>query len=198
MGTSTSYADVSPIGEVLKLEGSAIKHSGNEKIPLNQGDSIYRLDNIETEPDGKLTVKFIDNTEITIGYDSVLVIDEYVYDPSNFSNNKATYSFPGSAFHYVSGLIAKKEHPEVSLKLDFGSIGIRGTEVWRDMIVDDNGSTACRIYVEDGSVDVSNDAGHVALHHGDGTKIYGLDKSPQDASKWKAENIADIKGKTSF
>ncbi len=185
------------IGKISALEGQAIKKS-NEEQKLKRGDAIYMNDQIMMGEAGKAKIDFIDGTEITLGENAVLTIDEYIFDPSNAENNEAKFNILKGAFHYISGEIAKREKPKVQINLDFGSIGVRGTKIWRDMIMDDNGKPMCRIYVEDGAARVSNKKGFTTLKHGDGTKILGLLNAPTPSKQWGEGAIKDIKAKTAF
>ena len=73
-------------------------------------------------------VDFEDQSEWVVSENSNLTIDNYVYDPNNPSNDSALYSSLNGMFRYVSGQIAKKPEPAVSIKTAYGSIGVRGTE----------------------------------------------------------------------
>lgn len=184
------------IGHVTEINGAVYKILEEKNLTLTMGQAIFLNDTIEADKGARVAITFIDQTDITLGEASVLTIDEYVFDPQNAEHNAAEFSIKKGAFHYLSGLIAKKENPDVTLKLDFGSIGIRGTEIWRDMNIAEDGAMQCRIYLENGSANVYNEKGSVVLGHGDGTKIKGLENAPTPSKPWGEGAIADIKSKT--
>ncbi len=184
------------VGSIKAVEGVATLIRNKEKSEIALDAPIYLSDTISVENDALVHVAFIDNTALTLGGNTILVIDEYVYDAENADKNKASFSLKKGAFHYISGLIAKKEKPAVTLNLDFGSIGIRGTQIWRDMVPGENGKPQCRIYVEGGVARISNPLGFVTLKDGFGTSISSLDSAPETAKAWGEIKIAEIKAQS--
>jgi len=184
------------IGQVSELKGTLTKTVDERQITIRQGDALHLHDALMTGPDSAAKLTFKDNTAITLGAESAIVIDEYVYDPADPSGNKAQFNLEKSVFHYVSGLLSKTENPDVQLDLAFGSIGVRGTEIWRDMVMDPQEGETCRIYLENGEASVSNAKGAITLKHGEGTKIHGLENAPIPPEQWSDEAIATLKAKT--
>ncbi|MGE0734207.1 MAG: FecR domain-containing protein [Alphaproteobacteria bacterium] len=92
------------------------------------GDQIVLGDKINTGPDSGLQVMLLDETTFTIGPNSTLVIDEYVFDPATGAG-KMTASVVKGSFRFVSGKIARTQPENMNIKLPNGSIGIRGTIV---------------------------------------------------------------------
>ena len=189
----TSAQAMEAIGKVSSLTGTLTRISDETNTILKAGDEIYKLDRLEVAEASLAKISFIDETSITLGENSALDIDEYVYTPEDSTNNKAEFQITRGAFHYISGLVSKKENPDTTIKLDFGSIGIRGTEIWRDMKPDSEGNMTCRIYIEDGNVTVFNKYGRTSLGHGEATKIYGASNPPESAKIWSKEEIKEIK-----
>ena len=117
------------IGHVREIQGGVtIRHLGGQPQPLYLGDPIRFGDEISTQAGGRVGVDFEDQSEWVVSENSNLTIDNYVYDPNNPSNDSALYSTLNGMFRYVSGMIAKKPEPTVSIKTAYGSIGVRGTE----------------------------------------------------------------------
>jgi FecR protein len=105
-----------------------IIHAGTTTpVPLEPGDTIGMNDTIQTGPGGKASLLFDDNTELTLGENTKLKVDDYVYDPDG-NSNKASYRFLEGAFQYVSGLLEKKNPADVRIDTPVDGIGIRGTE----------------------------------------------------------------------
>ena len=186
------------IGTITFLEGEAFRIVGGEETALKAEDSIHLNNEIRAANNARLEITFKDETTLVLGSDAKLVINKYVYDPDNAKSNAAKFSITKGPFHYISGLLAKKEKPDVTIDLDFGSIGIRGTKIWRDLIVGENNMPQCRIYIEDGKVRVSNGLGITTLEHGEGTKISGRTHRPTIAKPWGEAAISDIKAKTAL
>ena len=194
---SAANATEAIIGKISAIEGHATRQSAEEQ-QLILGDDIYMNDQITMGEASKAKIDFVDGTQITLGENAFLKIDEYIFDPADAENSQAEFNIFKGAFHYISGEIAKRETPKVQINLDFGSIGIRGTKIWRDMVLDDEGQPMCRIYVEDGAARVSNKKGFTTLKHGDGTKIRGLLNAPTPSKPWGEAAIQAIKAKTAL
>jgi hypothetical protein len=103
-------------------------HAGTTTpVPLDPGDTIGINDTIQTGSGAKASILFDDNTEFTLGENSKLKVDDYVYDPDGTAN-RASYSFLEGVFQYVGGLIDQKDPANVRINTELGEIGIRGTE----------------------------------------------------------------------
>ncbi|RXI25038.1 FecR family protein [Aliarcobacter trophiarum] len=124
---STLFAN---IGTITLLEGEAFTKRGEESIRLKLTDTIFEKDFIETKSNSKVKITFKDNTIITIGKDSTLDIEEYLY--SNSSNDKSNFNVTKGAFHVITGQIGKTNPDKFKLKTKNASIGIRGTEIYGD------------------------------------------------------------------
>ena len=178
-----------PVGKVQDITGHAtILHEG-EGAPHDVASQVpvFGHDVIEAGDDAHVTVKFADETMLVLSGKSKLTIDEYVYDPKNPAGNKAAFGLIGAAFSYVGGIIDKGASPNAMLKLDYGSIGIRGTKILGAMA---NGSDW--IYLENGKATVDNDGGEVILNPGDGTSMAGKTQAPITPYAFSPEEIAWI------
>lgn len=184
-----SCALAAAVGHATDVLGTVTltSHAG-KSAAVKKGDSLELGDVIETGEKSRVKLLFADKTEMVVAGKGKMTIDSYAYDPNNTAANKAEFSVLGTAFSYVGGLLDKGEKPDVKLNLDFGSIGIRGTKIYRAM---NNGE--CWIYVERGKVDVTNKGGAVKLKSGQGTIITGRDKAPADPHIWSAKDLAWIK-----
>ena len=70
-----------PIGTVETATGTvtAIRADGT-RVTLQQGDSVYQGDVLETSGDGAVGMTFIDDTTFSLGEDGRMVLDELIYD----------------------------------------------------------------------------------------------------------------------
>jgi hypothetical protein len=192
----TSAQAAEAIGKIVSYKGTVTHQSNETDAPLKKNSDIFTGDIITLGENSRAKVVFNDETTLTLAENTILEIDEYSYTIDDVENNSAEFSITQGAFKYVSGLIAKTKEPDVKLNLDFGSIGIRGTKIWRDLKEDEEGQMMCRIYVEDGKADVFNENGRVTLGHMDGTKIKGLSAAPTEPKQWGEAAIEEIKSKT--
>ena len=93
---------------------------------VSSGDPIYLGDKIEAGPRAGLQVMLMDETIFTIGPDSAIVIDKFIYDPAK-SAGKVSAKVLKGVFRFVSGRVAANKPSDMEVKLPNGTIGIRGT-----------------------------------------------------------------------
>jgi hypothetical protein len=114
------------VGVVKTVEGSATVVSGSDRQAIAIGTPIRQDDVIETGKDGAVGVTFKDNTTISLGPDTSLAIDEFVFAPEQDRLAMKTRMLQGTMY-YVSGTIAKLAPDAVKVTTPVGTIGIRGT-----------------------------------------------------------------------
>lgn len=164
------------IGRVVEVEGNATITMQGQAYKAVRQSAIHMHDVIATGTDTKMLVLFIDKTQITLGQNAKLTVDEYVYNPKDDTNNKGTYSILEGSFKYVSGLLAKKENPDVNINTSYGNIGIRGTQLHCGKVKDTYG-----VVVNEGRVRVRNDGGEVYVDRGKATMIKSRREKPSAA-----------------
>lgn len=188
-----------PIGKVAALEGSAYMVSLNgNKRELKADEPIYFNAAIETGADSRLMVLFIDDTTVTLGEKAELVVDEFVFDPYESQENKGRFSVTKGAFYWVSGMIGKREEPDVLITTSIGSVGIRGTQFWYGMLDQSYG-----LLVTDGKVNFRGDFGSIDIPQGKGVFIgpEGDGKKPSKAgevAEWREQTVDRAFQTTSF
>jgi hypothetical protein len=91
------------------------------------GTPIRRGNLLKTGAAGSMGVTFKDNTIMSIGPDTELSVDDYLYEPSK-GNLKLGASIGKGTLQYVSGVIAKLKPEAVAIKTPTGTIGVRGTK----------------------------------------------------------------------
>lgn len=176
------------VGRATDVIGTVTLKRAEVSAPVKKGDGIEPGDVIQTSEKSRVKILFDDKTEFVIGGAGKVTVDAYVYDPGNAGKNKAEFSVLGAAFSYLGGLLDKGNKPNVTLNLDFGSIGIRGTKVYRAMH-----DGECWIYIERGRVEVKNGGGVVNLKSGQGTIMSSRAKAPADPHIWSGKDITWIK-----
>jgi len=94
---------------------------------LSSGKTVFANDKISTDARGRLQVLFRDETVFTLGPDTEIVIDEFIYNPFDRSGEVLSTSVNKGTFRFVSGKVARKRPSAMKVKLPTGTIGIRGT-----------------------------------------------------------------------
>jgi len=90
---------------------------------LNVGLEMFRNERVVTGPEGKTQLQFVDGSALTVGPNSDLVLDEFVYDPATGTGKLAMTATRG-VFRLVGGKISKSE--PITLKTPTATLGIRG------------------------------------------------------------------------
>ena len=165
---STAARAGEPVGFVREITGHATLRHPDEGGPqdIAKDTPVFGHDILETSGDAHLTLKFADDSTFVLSGKGKFTVDEYVYDPKKPENDKSVFSLMGAAFSYVGGMLDKGPAPNATLKLDFGSIGIRGTKILGALASGSNW-----IYLETGKITVDNAGGEVILNPGDGTTL---------------------------
>jgi hypothetical protein len=123
-----SSADASPaIATIEKVNGTATVVRQGQMISATIGLEIWENDTIRTGPEGSIGVLFIDDTLLSLGPDSVLVIDKFVFAPRQGKFSIVLRMLRGTAA-YLSGLISKLAPESAHFETPTASIGIRGTK----------------------------------------------------------------------
>ena len=125
-GWSTFAHASSAIATVQKVNGTATVARQGQTIPATMGLEIWQNDTLRTELDGSIGVVFNDDTQLSLGPESVLVIDEFVFAPKQGKFSIVLRMLKGTAA-YLSGLISKLAPESARLETPTASIGIRGT-----------------------------------------------------------------------
>lgn len=120
------------IGTITSIEGSAKILREGSQLTASIGIKIEKQDILSTEKDSSLKIILVDNTIVTIGKESTLNIEEYVFDEANKEESQTELNFVKGAFHTITGQIGKINPSKFKLKTKSASIGIRGTEIYAD------------------------------------------------------------------
>lgn len=125
-------ADEPQIATVKTVKGKAFIISGGVRIEAMIGAAVRRNDTLETESDGAIGVTFVDNTTLSLGPKSELVVTNYVFEPRA---DKFAFiaHFTKGTLMYVSGLIEKLSPSSVALQTPVGTLGVRGTRFLVDI-----------------------------------------------------------------
>ncbi|HZK92199.1 MAG TPA: FecR domain-containing protein, partial [Stellaceae bacterium] len=111
------------INSAVNQQGTGVFPSGPTR-QLEIGQDVVFKEQINTQAIGQTQVLFLDESALSIGPDSSMVIDEFVFNPATDSG-KLTMDATRGVFRYVGGKISKLEGG-VEVKTPVASIGIRG------------------------------------------------------------------------
>ena len=114
------------VGRVKTLTAPAWVVTGSERAEAAVGMPVRQNDVVETGAGGALGLSFKDNTMISLGPNSRLSIDEFVFAPTEEKYSFVTKIARGTMY-FVSGAIARLAPEKVQVSTPVGTIGIRGT-----------------------------------------------------------------------
>lgn len=126
LAAAHALADDTIIGYVKTAQGEAAVVAADQSTPAVPGTPVKTTNLLKTGPQGSMGVTLKDNTQLSIGPDTELVLDEYIYNPAQGELKLGTSLRQGS-LNYVSGVIAKLKPAAVSVRTPTGTIGVRGT-----------------------------------------------------------------------
>ena len=115
------------IGAIQKANGTAAVIRQGQSIPAQPGLKVRMNDTLRTGADGSIGVVFQDETLLSLGPESILSIDEYVFAPKQGKFSIVLKMLKGTAV-YLSGLISKLAPDSARFETPSASVGIRGTK----------------------------------------------------------------------
>lgn len=129
------------------------------KIKLQ--DDLYHNEVIETHEESATEITFLDDTTISLGPTSSIVLDEFVYDPDP-SKSSFVVTITEGALRFTSGVLPSESY---KIHTPVATIGIRGTvidlAVAREIESDGTVRTSVNLSVIEGEADLINCEGDV-------------------------------------
>lgn len=114
----------SPIGvttaATLVVRGTPV---GSESRVLEVGTDLRANERVDTSETGRAHLLFKDGSTLSVGPNSELVLDSYIYDPEK-NSGKIAFSTAKGVFRFVGGRISK--NTVVEFKAPTATLGIRG------------------------------------------------------------------------
>ena len=94
-------------GQIKTSKGSAQIERSGQKLPASVGQVVQQGDVVTTGADGSVGITFRDSSLVSIGPDSVLAIDRFVFDSTTHQGDFDT-SLKQGTLAVVSGKLAKQ------------------------------------------------------------------------------------------
>jgi hypothetical protein len=159
----TPAALANNIGSVTQARGTSEVVKRTAKVPTRPQLPIAKMDRIQTG-NGRVEVKFVDDSTVRVTEHSKLVIDDFVYSGKP-STSRMALKFASGTARFATGKSGKMNKGNINLRTPTATIAVRGTDF--AATVDDFGKSLVILLPEpDGSVGeitVSNGAGFVIL-----------------------------------
>ena len=98
-----------------------------ETRELKEGDKIYLNETIYAAQGSGTQILLLDQSTFTVGEDSEVVMDTFIYDPKT-NDGKIVASVKQGSLKVISGLISQKDPDALTVTVPEGTLGSRGTE----------------------------------------------------------------------
>ena len=168
----TTFGYANDIGDITEHNGSSgIVRDTGETLVGGIGEDIFFKDSIETAQ-GRMNIKFVDETNLKLTEHTEVVIDEYYFDPDP-SKSKMAMSFVSGTARFTTGKLGLVPVENIVITTPTATIGVRGTSFTTS--VDELGrslvillpETECTLDGDcspSGEITVTNEGGVVVLN----------------------------------
>lgn len=121
----TAWAD--DVGQVKTTKGTVHVERDGQRLPASVGMPIRLSDALVTGADGSVGVTFSDNSLLSTGPNSVLVVDRYSFDSTTHAG-RFDASLKKGTLAVVSGKMVKQSPDAMKVHTPAAIMGVRGTE----------------------------------------------------------------------
>ena len=153
--TSNVGAEIGEISE-LRGNGEILRQSEGDKLLAKLALDIFSYDDIRTG-NGRIAVKFVDESIIRLTEHSKIIVDEYIYDPDPSKSKLALRMASGTA-RFITGALGKIDKQNIKIRTPSATVAVRGTdftttvdELGRSLVIllpNPDGSSSGEITVE--------------------------------------------------
>ena len=117
-----------PAGHIKIVSGSALIVRNNATVAAKPGLVVFANDALRTGGDGSVGITLMDDTRLSLGPNSEVRLERYVYAPAE-GGFGMVLNFVRGVAAYVSGRIAKLAPDSIRLETPAAIVGVRGTTV---------------------------------------------------------------------
>ncbi len=114
-------------GRIKVSKGMVQIERSGQRLPAPVGSIVRQGDLVITGADGSAGITFRDNSLLSVGPDSVLSIDRFVFD-STTHQGAFESSLKQGTLAVVSGKLAKQSPESMKVRTPAAILGVRGTE----------------------------------------------------------------------
>jgi hypothetical protein len=127
------------VGSVATAKGGPTVARGDKLYTLSAGNEIFKGDVLQTGAGGALGVTFDDETTLTLGAQTQITINEFVFQQAR-TGNTAVYTMARGSLAFFAGQAAKSGNLKIGTPI--ASLGVRGTTGVVDVPLDRAGNAA--------------------------------------------------------
>jgi hypothetical protein len=174
-------AEPEQVGKVDKVQGEASAYQQSQRRSLAPAADVLYQDRLRTGASARLQATLKDGSQLTLGENGSLTVDDFVYKPGRRGGTLAIKV--RGAFLFVGGKVESPRGGNVTIDTPIGTLGVRGTTVWGGRVDGGYG-----VIVLDGQVEVKTLKGTVILNKGQGTMVWGTD-GPAKPGPWPERRV---------
>lgn len=115
------------IGQIKISKGSVTLQRAGQTLRADPGTRVQGSDVVTTGGDGSVGITMTDNSLLSAGPNSVLVLDRYEFD-STTNQGRFDASLRRGTLAVVSGRLARQSPDAMTLSTPSATLGVRGTE----------------------------------------------------------------------
>ena len=116
-----------PIGQVKTSSGVVQVNRGSAPEALKVGDRVFQSDTVTTGDDGAVGLTFDDNSMMTLGPSSELVLDQFKFNTTTHAGTFESSLHKGT-LAVKSGQIVQQTAEAMRVRTPTAILGVRGTE----------------------------------------------------------------------
>jgi len=121
------FARAEDVGQIKVAKGTVHVERDGKQIPASVGMPIQQSDKLVTGADGSAGITFTDNSLLSAGPNSVLVVDQYAFDTRTHVG-KFDASLKKGSLAVVSGKMVKQTPGSMRVRTPAAIMGVRGTD----------------------------------------------------------------------
>jgi hypothetical protein len=125
--TAAGFAHAEDVGQIKVAKGSVHVERDGKRVPAAVGMGVRQSDTLVTGADGSAGITFSDNSLLSTGPNSVLVVDRYTFDSTTHAGHFDASLKKGS-LAVVSGKMVKQSPGAMRVRTPAAIMGVRGTE----------------------------------------------------------------------
>jgi len=120
-----AYGEVGSITELRGI-GEVIRQNNPDSLTAQLTLGIASMDNVRTG-NGRLAVRFLDDSVVRLTERSSIIIDEYIFDPDPAKSKLALKMASGTA-RFLTGALGRIRKENVTITTLTATVAIRGTD----------------------------------------------------------------------
>jgi hypothetical protein len=121
------FARAEDVGHVKVAKGTVQVERDGKRLPATVGMAIRQSDTLITGADGSAGITFSDNSLLSTGPNSVLVVDRYAFDSTTHAGHFDA-SLKKGTLAVISGKMVKQTPGSMRVRTPAAIMGVRGTD----------------------------------------------------------------------